>query len=282
METLHPSITLPGKLAEIVPAERIAENERRFLDSAPEVDPAALEEAKLRLSQLYLIHATDQGSYLSGGMVPHAQHTYPSDFIGYTFDFDKSLDLDKCIFFSWPLPPEVYEKHAKYMLLISPSILEDERCFVTPSDIREVPDIDTDELGNPVVFADGDQSPERERLADAHEYILDGTYDELINPTYPMELYDGTLTDEEASVIRQRVIGQLKNNYMDKIVSGKVWLEYVARMLIAHGPDGVPRGEIKFNGRVSSGEIVGRVTTDEFNETYRPFVEEVLEGSSAK
>jgi hypothetical protein len=267
---------LPAELAELVTPEQIAENGARLLGSLPEVNPVDVEVAKARLLEAFLIHETNAGNGFQHGIVPNIQN--PSvEPGGYTFDLDKSLGFDKVTFMNWPFVPEIKDFGVN-KVLVSTDLLFDDRCFVTPNDLYDTAQPGEDEFGNPLEVSDEEIA--RQELV--YEDFYDGeSYDELlktIDAPKPVRFDDMHIPAKEVKSIAEMIKLQLDHGYFRKMVSGEVWLEYLSRLLVLEGPESLPLGEIKFFGKVPAGNIRAIISSEEFDQTYIPHIEQILRG----
>lgn len=279
MESIaHPNqrIVMPSEIEKVVSPQQLQENEAALLADTPEVGPEELEAAKQQLMSLFLIHGTKVGSGFRRGILPNSLSADIQGVEGNTFPFDKSLGLDECTFFSWPLPANKGDYKGANRILVSPELLLDERCFVTPRDIYECAAVDEDEHGNKLpdeAYSDSEWL----KLEAAYEEVYMGAYADLQSADNNPFDYDGVhISSDDLELAKQRAQQQLHNNYFTKIVSGKVWLEYVARNLASGGPDAIPLGEIKFTGTVPPSKIEAIVGPEEFEQVYLPHVSETL------
>lgn len=269
---------LPSMLAEVITPQHIAENEARLLSSVPEAEPSLLQKAQDQLLELFLIHATDEVAGFRAGIVPHKYLVGDSDMHGNTFNFDQSLGLDECTFFSWPKQQHTKmgtaEHSGRQLLLVDANLLLDSRCFVTPRDLYETARVDEDEFGNPLNLSD----LELEQREAIYEYIYDGEYIELQKLLGDTELDSDIygVPREQVKLIAHLFNAQLHNLYFNQLVSGKAWLEFVARKILADGTDSLPLGEIKYFGTVDSSRIKAQSDRIELKHDYEPHVDEVV------
>lgn len=281
-EPLQARIDLPAEIQGLVSPEQLVVNETMLLQSAPEVDPAALEIARQKLLSTYLIHTTETTQGFQWGLSPHRHvariekrgEAYGR--VGTTFRFDKSLGLDTCTFFNWPLVTSEND-YGSQRVLVDADILLEPNCFVTPRDVLSSVRANEDEFGEELDMSDD----EFEERADIYEALVamgyDGVIEGIENPKM-IEPYDSDIPLETRREAAEHFIKQLQNVYLKKIVSGKTWLEYMARLLAADPSAELPKCEVKYKGKVSASKIMGIIDVQEYKNDYVPHVERVLKG----
>ncbi len=271
---------LPTELAQHVPAERIAENEARLLSSVPEADPAQLEAVKHVLLELPLVHSTDSEAIERTGLLP--QKLRPEDARSNTFSFDTSLGLDSSVFFDWPKPPEsdriMLDSRAENKVLVSADLLLDSRCYVTPRDLLESAQVNEDEQGHPELDATDEEMQMRERI---YEWVYDGSFEDIDAALSDQGFSFDDVSHADATRLVARVKAQIENLYFSQLVSGATWLEYTARKIIAEGTADLQPAEVKFNGVVPASSVVALSSKQEFEETYEPHLQDVLDSLAA-
>lgn len=272
--TVHREYNIPPKLLEVVDSSRIASNEVRLLGSAPEASPTAVQQAKDALLQAYLIHATRQTQGFRQGIMPDNQFS-GDEMETHTFPIDRSLGLDGCTFFSWPFIPHAGHTGAN-VILVTSDLLLDDRCFVTPRDLFESAAAEEDEFGKKI---SGQSDEEYNDLALVYEDVYDGDYASFLanlENTQPIDEEDDYVHEKVVKQTLEHIQEQLHNVYFEQLVSGRVWLEYLARILAAKGVEALPLGEIKFFGKIAPGKIAAQTDKKEFTEIYLPHVRNVL------
>jgi chaperonin cofactor prefoldin len=206
-------------------SEDLAQNAASYPEMSWELDPESIQQAKNVLMSLPLIHGRDYDDQHGNEELPsrdlvplvvvekeqEKDDTSIQDLGGRTFALDRQLGLDQYVFMSWGWP---YSDVDDNFIFISPSLLLDDRCIVTPHDVVET--VQTDRLS-------------------ANNIVRPKDFDNI-------------------------------DEYLASAVTGKDWVEIVARRLAKHikeNPDtpanlgDLNLGEIKFQGTVHQENQIG-------------------------